>query len=390
MKGRPTRAEIDLDSLAHNFRVVRRRVADRVEVMPVVKANAYGHGAVRCAVRLRREGARWFCVALAEEAAELRDAGLHEPVLCLGGVWGEQAAWCVAHNVIPVIYRFDMAEAVARAAQSRGVTADVHLKIDTGTGRLGVRYDHAAEFARRLSGLQGVRVDGVMTHFAAADEPSLDDFTRTQIERFRIALDAARAAGHRPTYHDLANSAGIFAHPRAHGNMVRPGGVLYGLRDDVLAPSSEPPALRVVMSLRSAITLLKEVPAGETLGYGRSFDTKRPTLVATLPIGYNDGVPRALSNRGRVILHGRFAPIVGRVSMDLTMVDVTDVAAETEVREGDQVTLIGAEGATRITAEEVAARAGTISYEVTCGIGSRVPRSYAEKQKSGDRSQKTE
>lgn len=371
---RPTWAEIDLDALAHNFRVVRRTVAPDVEVMAVVKANAYGHGAVACARRLHDEGAAWFCVALAEEAAELRAANLHQRILCLGGVWGEQAAQCVQARVTPVVYRFDMAEAVNRAAAARGEIANVHLKIDTGMGRLGVRADSIAEFARRLAELKNIRVEGVMTHFAAADEPAKDDFTQTQITRFNNALDAVRSAGHAPTFFDLANSAGTFAHSEAHGNMVRPGGVLYGLWRDVLPPSETAPGLRPVMSLRSRIALLKEVPAGETLGYGCTFRTHRPTLAATLPLGYNDGYPRALSNRGQVILHGRLAPVIGRVSMDLTIVDVTDVAVAHEVRDGDMVTLIGKDGETEITAEAVAELSNTISYEITCGISNRVPR----------------
>lgn len=371
---RPTWAEIDLDALAHNFRVVCRTVVPGVEVMAVVKANAYGHGAVASAKRLRDEGAGWFCVALVEEATELRRASLHERILCLGGVWGEQAAWCVQERVTPVIYRFDMAEAINRAAAARGEIANVHLKVDTGMGRLGVRDDAIADFARRLAELSNIRVEGVMTHFAAADEPAKDEFTATQITRFNDALATIRAAGHTPAFYDLANSAGTFAHREAHGNMVRPGGVLYGLWRDVLPPSSTQPGLRPVMSLRSRIALLKEVPPGETLGYGCTFRTQRRTYAATLPLGYNDGYPRALSNRGHVILHGSFAPVIGRVSMDLTIVDVTDVAAIREVREGDTVTLIGKDGEQEITAEAIAEQSNTISYEITCGISNRVPR----------------
>jgi alanine racemase len=327
---------------------------------------------VRATVAGRKRN--WFCVALAEEAAELRGANLHQRILCLGGVWGEQAAWCVQARVTPVIYRFDMAEAVNRAAAARGEVANVHLKVDTGMGRLGVRADSIAEFAGRLAELPNICVEGVMTHFAAADEPAQDGFTATQIERFNAALAAVRAAGHAPVFFDLANSAGTFAHPGSHGNMVRPGGVLYGLWRDVLPPSNSYPDLRPVMSLRSRIALLKEVPAGETLGYGCTFRTHRPMLAATLPLGYNDGYPRALSNRGQVILHGRLAPVIGRVSMDLTIVDVTDVAAANEVREGDTVTLIGRDGEAEITAEAVAELSNTISYEITCGISNRVPR----------------
>ena len=375
---RPTWIEIDLGALAGNYRAVRRVVEAEVEAMAVVKANAYGHGAVACAVRLRDEGARWFCVAIPEEAAELRSAGINEErILCLGGAWGGQVAWCVAARVTPVIYRIDMAQAFDRAARDRGVIADVHLEIDTGMNRLGVRHDRTAEFARELAGLKNVRVEAVMTHFAAADEPARDEFTRNQIAVFDDAFAAVRAAGHEPVMRDLANSAGVYAHTAARGSAVRPGGVLYGLWRDVLPPADAPPAgVRPVMSWKTRATLVKEVGAGETIGYGCSHRTTRRSRIATLPVGYADGYPRALSNRGRVIVHGQFAPIVGRVSMDLTIIDVTDI--EHEVDAGDLFTLVGADGESSISAEELAAEAGTISYELTCGIGGRVMRTYKD------------
>lgn len=376
---RPTWVEIDLDALAENYRAVRRVAGAEVEAMAVVKANAYGHGAVPCGLRLRDEGASWFCVALPEEAAELRSAGIEtERILCLGGAWGQQqVAWCVAARVTPVIYRLDMAQAFDRAARDRGVIADVHLEIDTGMNRLGVRHDQTAEFARELARLRNLRVEAVMTHFAAADEPARDEFTRKQIARFDNAFSAVRAAGHEPVMRDLANSAGIYAHAAARGNAVRPGGVLYGLWRDVLPPSDMPPeGVRPVMSWKTRATLVKEVSAGETIGYGCSHRVTCPSRIATLPVGYADGYPRALSNRGRVIVHGRFAPIVGRVSMDLTIIDVTDI--NPKVNANDLVTLVGADGESSISAEELAAEAGTISYELTCGIGGRVARKYKD------------
>ena len=375
---RPTWIEIDLGALAGNYRAVRRVVGAEVEVMAVVKANAYGHGAAQCASRLRDEGARWFCVAIPEEAAELRTAGIiDERILCLGGAWGEQVAWCLAARVTPVIYRLDMARAFDAAARERGVIADIHLEIDTGMNRLGVRHDQPAEFARELACLKNVRVEAVMTHFAAADEPARDEFTRNQIRIFDDAFAAVRAAGHDPVMRDLANSAGVYAHVAARGSAVRPGGVLYGLWRDVLSPLDVPPAgVRPVMSWRTRVTLVKEVSTGETIGYGCSHRTTRRSRIVTLPVGYADGYPRALSNRGRVIVHGQLAPIVGRVSMDLTIIDVTDI--NREVNAGDLITLIGTDGKSSISAEELAAEAGTISYELTCGIGGRVAREYKD------------
>ncbi|HEX8285169.1 MAG TPA: alanine racemase [Pyrinomonadaceae bacterium] len=375
--GRPTWAEIDLDALASNFREVRARVGAGVKVMGVVKADAYGHGAAECARRLEAEGADWFGVAMPEEAFALRRAGVSRPVLSFGGFWEGQADACLSHGVTPVVYRLDVAGALDAAARAAGVVADIHVKVDTGMGRLGVRYDYAAEFAERLKAFAHVRVAGLMTHFAAADEPGRDCFTGDQLTRFREAVAAFRARGHAPEYEHMANSAATFAHPEAWGNMVRPGGVLYGLWRDVLPPQAAAPRLRPVMTLRTRVTLLKAVHAGETLGYGCTYEAAREMLVATVPAGYADGYARALSNRGRVVVRGQFAPVVGRVSMDLTLLDVTDVEG---VRVGDRVTLLGADeggGAGRVLpAEDLARTAGTLSYEITCGVSARVPRRH--------------
>ncbi|HYO99200.1 MAG TPA: alanine racemase [Pyrinomonadaceae bacterium] len=369
--GRPTWAEIDLDALASNFRVVRRLVGGEVKVMCVVKADAYGHGAVACARRLAAEGADWFGVALPEEGIELRRAGIGQPILCLEGFWEGQAGALIEHKLVPVVYRLDTAEAFDEAARREGIVADVHVKIDTGMGRLGVRHDEAEEFARALKKFANLRVDGLMTHFASADDAARDSFTEEQLTRFQAARASFRAHGHAPTFCDMANSAATFAHKAARGDMVRPGGVLYGLWRDVLQAMPEPPPFRPVMNVRSRIILLKWIGAGETLGYGGTFKATRPTLVATLPIGYHDGYTRALSNRGRVLVRGQYAPVVGRVSMDLTLLDVTDIQG---VAHGDCVTLLGADGELLLPAEEIANVAGTISYEITCGISARVPR----------------
>lgn len=363
--GRPTWAEVDLDALASNFRAVRRHVGAGVKVLAVVKADAYGHGAAECARRLEAEGAEWFGVASPEEGVSLRRAGVTRPVLTFGGFWEGQAEVCVGERLVPAVYRLDMAAALDEAARAAGVVADLHVKIDTGMGRLGVRHEEAAEFSARLAELKHVRVDGLLTHFAVADEPERLCFTDDQVKRFRDALEAFRAHGHRPAHEHMANSAATFAHPQTWGNMVRPGGVLYGLWRDVLPAGSTDPGLRPVMTVRSRVTLLKRVRRGETLGYGCTFEASRDTLVATLPVGYHDGYMRALSNRGRVVVRAQYAPVVGRVSMDLTMVDVTDVAG---VSVGDVVTLLGTDGELSVAAEDLARTAGTISYEITCGV----------------------
>lgn len=372
-KHRPTWAEINLDALAANFQLVKNQVGLGVNVMAVVKANAYGHGAVECARRLEREGANWFGVALPEEGIELRTAGITQPILCLGGFWEGQAELCLQHALVPVVYRLDMLAAIDRAARDRGIVADVHLKIDTGMGRLGVRFDEVAPFAPQLKEFKNVRIDGLMTHFAAADEASCEALTQDQIRRFHDAVATFREQGFDPTFVHLANSAGIFAERGSWGNMVRPGGVLYGLWRDILDPAHRDANLRPVMSLHSRIMLLKWVPEGETVGYGCTFEASRKTLVATIPIGYDDGYPRGLSNRSHVIIRGLFATVIGRISMDLTLVDVTNVP---DVKLNDEVVLLGESAGQSVTAEYLAKTAGTLSYEVTCGIGSRVPRVF--------------
>lgn len=370
---RPTWAVIDLDALAANFQLVKQRVRPEVKVMAVVKANAYGHGAVECARRLAQEGADWFGVALPEEGIELRNAGITKPILCLAGFWGEQAGACLKQRLVPVVYRLDLIEKLDRAAGERNVVADVHLKVDTGMGRLGVRFDEVADFVDALKRFKNIRVDGLMTHFAAADEPSCEPLTTNQISRFENALAVFRAHGFAPSFCHLANSAAVFGQPEAWGNLIRPGGVLYGLWRDILAPEDRAVQLRPVMSLHSRITLLKWVPPGETVGYGCTFEASRKTLIATIPIGYDDGYMRVLSNRGHAIIRGVYATVIGRISMDLTLIDVTNVPG---VQTDDEVILMGSDNGLAITAEDLALTAGTLSYEVTCGVGTRVPRVY--------------
>lgn len=339
--------------------------------MPAVKADAYGHGAVNCARALERAGARWFGVALPEEGVTLRDAGITSSILCLAGFWEGQEDLMVSRWLTPAIFRLDLLRALAGEARRAGVIADYHLKVDTGMGRLGVPYSELGDFLDGAAELDGVRLDGVMSHLASADDPREQEFTQDQIGRFNNAVDAVRAAGHRPTWIHLANSAGAHAYSASRGNLVRIGGTLYGLWRDVTDHSIEPLDWRPVMSVFTRIMFLKTVPAGARLGYGGTFSTERESRIATLALGYEDGLSRARSNRGKVIIRGQFAPIIGRVSMDLTLVDVTDVPGA-EV--GDEVVIIGSQGSNQITAEEVAAEIGTISYEVTCSLSNRVPR----------------
>lgn len=371
--GRPTWAEIDLEALAHNFRVIRERVGPGVKILAAVKANAYGHGATECATRLAWEGVDWFGVALPEEGIELRDAGISKPILCMGGIWAGQESLCLKLHFTPVVYRLDVVEALDQAARDAGTAVAVHVKIDTGIGRLGVRADDVPDFCAALKQFANIRVDGLMTHLASADDEEQTDFTTLQLQRFEQGVATFRDHGFEPNYVHAANSAGLFTFAESRANMVRPGGALYGFTRDVLPPNLDAPSLRPVMSLYSRIMLLKRVPKGEKIGYGGTFETTRDSLIATIPIGYDDGYRRVFSNQARVIVRGQFAPVVGRVSMDLTIIDVTDVA---DAALDDRVTLLGSDGGCSITAEDLGELAGTISYEITCAISSRVPRIY--------------
>ncbi len=372
---RPTQAEINLDSLAFNFRSVKKFVGENLEYLAVVKANAYGHGAVSCAKKLESEGVDWFGVALPEEGLELRENGITTRVLCLGGFWTGQEKLLLENNLTPVIYQLDKAEKFNAAAWEKGITAEVHIKIDTGMGRIGVRFDEVEEFILTLKKFKNLRVDGLMTHFAAADNLQENDFTFAQIQRFNNAVKRFEANGFHPKYNDLANSPGAVAHEKSRGNMVRLGGVLYGLGDDVLPENIIKPELKPILSLKTRIAHLKNVPKGETLGYNRMFMTQKDSIIATIPIGYQDGYSRALSNCGRVIVTGFFAPVVGRISMDWTIIDVTHIK---DVKVEDEVILIGKHDELEIRAKDLAQKLDTISYEITCGISNRVTRKYVE------------
>jgi alanine racemase len=368
---RPTWAEINLDNLIHNFRLMKAHAGPEVAILAAVKADAYGHGAIRCAQALEHAGCEWFGVALPEEGVELREARITRPILCMSGFWEGQENVIISGRLTPALFRPDLLERLDRASRAAGVVSNYHLKVDTGMGRLGVPSAELSHFLDEASKFTSVNLDGVMTHFASADDPRAADFTSRQMSCFDGAVETVRARGFAPSWVHEANSAAAHASAGRVGNLARLGGVLYGLWRDVTNPSFPPLDWRPVMSLHTRVLYLKTVPAGSALGYGGTFVTTRESRIATLPVGYEDGLGRALSNRGRVIIRGNLAPIVGRVSMDLTLVDTTEIP-DSEI--GDEVVIIGSQGQSQVTAEEIAALAGTISYEVTCGISDRVPR----------------
>ncbi len=356
---------IDLDAIAANFSLLRSR-AGGAEVIPVVKANAYGHGAVPVARRLAREGARRFAVSLAEEGLELRDAGIGEEILLLSS--GDPAAVeeLADRRLTPTVHDVRQARELGAAAASLPRPIGVHLKLDTGMGRLGVRPHELAELIGILRGARGLRLDGTFTQFASATDPA-SAANSAQIREFEAALSALRDAGIDPGLIHASNSAAVLAFPAAAFSAVRTGIALYGV-----APSETfaDAALTEALRLETRVLAVKTVPAGTPLGYGGTFVTKRETAVASLPIGYHDGLRRSFSGAVSVLLRGGKAPIVGAVSMDLTLVDVTVSGG----RPGDLVIVVGSDGKNRVRAWDLARAADTIPYEILCGIGSRVPR----------------
>lgn len=370
---RPTWAEINLDHLSFNFHSAKDFIGKDLKYMAVVKADGYGHGAVKCAERLEAENVDWFGVALPEEGLELRKIGINKPILCLGSFWAGQEDLLLQNNLTPVIYQLEIAERYNRAALKKGVVANIHVKIDTGMGRIGVRFDEVNVLVEGLKKLENLRIDGIMTHFAAADDLSKNDFTNLQINRFDQIINLFESQGIYPTYKDLANSPGAIGHKNSLGNMVRLGGILYGLGGDILPQEINKPTLKPVLSLHTQIAHIKRVPPGEGVGYNLTFKTRRESLIATIPIGYHDGYRRGFFNKSKVIINGVFAPVVGKISMDWTILDVTDVP---DVKIGDHVVLIGEQNSLQIQAEDLAALVDTISYEITCGINQRVTRKY--------------
>jgi alanine racemase len=367
---RPTRAEVNLAALRHNLRVMAR-AAGRAKVWPVLKADGYGHGAPAVARTLERAGAEGFCVALLEEAVELRDAGVRAPILVMGGYYGGAYEEVVARDVVPVVYDRSHLEGLARAARSAGRPIDAHLKIDTGMARLGLRMPDLEAFAAEAAKFPEVRISALMTHLACAEESQA---THAQVALFEEATKRLARAGIAPPMRHAANSAAVLGGD-ALFDAVRPGVAIFG----VSPLHRDLPDLKAAMRVRSEIVDLRTVDVGEPVGYGALFRASRPTRIATLPMGYADGLSRQLSNRGAVLVRGKRAPIVGAVSMDMSMIDVTDVPG---VALRDEVVVLGSQegphGKDMIAAEEIAGQAGTIAWEVLTSISRRVPRFYRE------------
>ena len=367
-KGRPTYCTIDLAALRWNFNQVKKLVGPRVKVLSVVKANAYGHGAVACARALANAGSDAFGVATVEEAIELRAAGIRAPLLVLTAICPEQLDEFLKHDLTPALSDVQTMGALEKLLQKRGAALKFHLKIDSGMGRLGLLHSAIDSWLPEVTKLKALRLEGLFSQLAHSESAD-GTYSKAQIENFRAAEKRLRAAGLAPSELHLANSGGVIGVSDAHGTMVRPGIMLYGCcPGPELAQKVD---LKPVLSWHTRIMQVKELPAGASVGYGRTFTAKRKSRIAALPLGYADGYHRLLSNRGAVLVRGKRAPVAGRISMDLTMIDVTDIAG---VIQGDEVVLIGRQGAENISADEVAGWAETISYEVLTSVSARVPR----------------
>src|SRR5271155_757642 len=368
--------EISLRQIVENFRAVCSVVGPGVEVMPVVKADAYRHGAVEVSRALAAAGARWLAVSNVEEGAILRDRGIATRILVMADFLPAERAGLLDYNLTPVIHSLpDIAE-WERVAAARGVTADYHLKIDSGMGRLGTRAS-APEILEAIGAARHTRLEGLMTHFASAANYASSQ-TEEQLRVFQaLCAELAQAGVHPPILHMASSTPVAYGRRDAWQRMVRPGHAVYGYVSSV-AKGTAPPRLlevRPALTWKTAVLEVKDLPAGALVGYGGMYRTTQPTRIAVLAAGYADGIPHRLSNKGRVIANGHYAPIIGAVSMDLTTIDITHCPP---LAAGDAVTLLGSEGGVSIDAQQIARLAGTISYSVLCGIHARVKRIYVD------------
>jgi len=370
----PSVANVNISALRHNLDQVRRRIPKQCEILAVVKADAYGHGATAIVSALTKMGVRRFGVATVEEGIELRNSGMDHPILVMGALSPEQCSALVAHRLTPIIHDREIAEQLTTHLSMQADPYAVHIKVDTGMGRLGLSPDDVLPLLQSPAFQGALSAEGLMTHLADADSEDAT-FTTIQIELFRTLIGRLKTAGIDIPLIHAANSAAILLHPSAHFTMVRPGIMLYGYH--TIAHPDGPPDLKPILSLVTRVVQVRVLAPGQSISYNRLFIASRPSRIAVLRIGYADGYSRLLSNRGAVLIRGHRAPIVGRVCMDMTMVDVTDVP---NVVSGDEAVLIGQQGGLRITAAHLADWSQTIPYEVLCAIGPRVRRVYSHCQ----------
>lgn len=366
----PTYAIVDLSALTHNLTQLRRLLSPGCGIMAVVKANAYGHGAVEVARSLMTQGVARVAVVSLDEGIALRAAGITIPIVILGPLFPEQIYDAIAHRLTPVISDRSLLPTLAQATASLATPYPMHLKVETGMGRLGLATDELLNLIDSGQLPASLYIEGLMTHFADSDGPTTSQ-TEQQLSLFQKTVSGMTARGLSIPLIHAANSGAAVRYPHSHYSLIRPGIMLYGYH--TLPTSIPAPDLKPVLSLRSCIAQMRTIPTGGTISYNATFVAKRPTRVAVLPIGYADGFNRRLSNRGEVLVQGRRAGIIGLVCMDMVMIDVTEIP---EAAVGDEVVLIGRQGADQITAADLSEWTGTIAYETLCAIGPRVPRVY--------------
>jgi len=370
MYGKPNWVEIDLDAIAHNCREIKKWIGDKTELAAVIKGNAYGHGIAMVAKTALENGATRFATARVDEGIVVRKAGIEAPILVLGYVPAEEMETAVKWRITPPIMHWHTAKALSNISSAQGVVTPVHVKVDTGMGRFGLLPNEVVDFVKRLIELPGIRLEGLYTQFAVADEAD-KTYTYKQWEVFQKVLKDLEEAGiHIPIRH-VCNSAATLNFPEMHLEMVRCGTAIYGHYPSPVTNHSVP--LRPAMTLKSRVARIRTLPPGSSISYGRTYTTTRPTTVALVPIGFGDGLSRRLSNKGSVLIRGKRAPIVGRVCMDQCIVDVSGIP---DVQQDDEVVLLGRQDGAEITAEEIASLMGSINYVVLTAVSARVPRVY--------------
>lgn len=376
---RPTWAEVSLANLRGNFRAIRQRVGQAAQICAVVKADAYGHGVVECAQALESEGAKWLGVTSLDEAVPLREAGLSSRILLMTGFWRGEQEDVIRLRLTPTVWEVSQIEMLEEAAAKLAVLEQsVHLKIDTGMGRLGASLEDLPKICAALRSCQHLVLEGVSTHLASSEVLHSESLQK-QLQRFEEAQQILRREGLKAPLVHIANSSAIISRPETWKQMVRPGIALYGYHLPFQGKSTQASIadirLKPVLTWKTRILSVKAAHADKALGYGGSFTTRHPSKIAVLPVGYADGLNRRLSSRANVIVDGRYAPIRGRISMDLTLIDVTDIPGAAA---GDEVILLGSQGALNVDAQQHAILSDTIAYEILCNISKRVPRKYTE------------
>lgn len=379
-------AEIDLSAIENNIKWIRRFVRPETKIMGIVKADAYGHGYAKTARILLQNGAEWLGVACVDEAMQLRRSGFSCPILILGYTDPAFASQLVQEDITPACYDYDLASAMSRAAVKQGKRAQIHIKIDTGMGRVGLRYTEDEELNQetvniilKMAVLPNLDIDGIFTHFAVADEKD-DAYTEMQFARFQHVCNRLKENGLDINHKHCCNSAAMMRFPKMHMDMVRPGIVLYGVKPSPLVDCGSL-HLMPAMQFKAKVTNVKEVEAGESVSYGRKFQTTQKTKLVTIPIGYADGYSRVLSQKAQAIVNGKLCNVVGNICMDQCMIDATAVHT---IHIGDEVILFGKSDDIELPVESLADKMGTINYEILCLIGKRIPRIYVKDGKMQD------